>query len=142
MTSANFNYLNNLEYFLISGGGANSFSLVLNSNKLEYLAISGLTLSSLDLSNIPNVDYMIITTTSGLSTLDLSNLYTFDLNCNKITEIKNYMTAIKRNKNAPKPELAPFFESKNFKQAYQCYACHKSSGLWLMIGDWWLVTGD
>jgi len=56
-------------------------------------------------------------------------LSTFKERQNKVAEIENYMAELKEGKNPPKPNLAPFFQSKNFRQAYQCYSCHKSPDL-------------
>jgi hypothetical protein len=45
----------------------------------------------------------------------------------KLNAIRSYFDNY--NPAAPKPELASFINSKDFKRAYQCYACHRSSGL-------------
>lgn len=50
---------------------------------------------------------------------------TFDERVNKMREILDYRSKI----SGAKPELTEFINSKEFKKAYQCYSCHKSSGL-------------
>lgn len=55
---------------------------------------------------------------------------TFEQRKEKLGELKNYLAAVSAGrKDAPKPDLATFINSKAFKKAYQCYSCHKASGL-------------
>lgn len=51
---------------------------------------------------------------------------TIKMRMDKLEEIKTYVSNHHSNSNGQKPELAPFFTSKNFLQAYQCYNCHRS----------------
>ncbi|GAA3648257.1 hypothetical protein Q4Q40_09450 [Flavivirga jejuensis] len=43
----------------------------------------------------------------------------------KISAIKEYWEAARQGKKAERPELESFIDSKNFKKAYQCFACHQ-----------------
>jgi hypothetical protein len=45
----------------------------------------------------------------------------------KLSAIRSYFDNY--NPAAAKPELASFINSKDFKRAYQCYSCHRPSGL-------------
>jgi hypothetical protein len=55
---------------------------------------------------------------------------TFTQRKQKVLEIKEYVNAISTGKNdTPKPDLAPFIDSKDFKKAYTCYGCHQATGL-------------
>jgi hypothetical protein len=55
---------------------------------------------------------------------------TFTQRKQKVLEIKEYINAISTGKNdIPKPDLAPFIDSKGFKKAYTCYGCHQVTGL-------------
>ncbi|MBE7172500.1 MAG: hypothetical protein INR73_18085 [Williamsia sp.] len=59
-----------------------------------------------------------------------SNKETFEQRKEKMNELKNYLAGISAGrKDLPKPELETFINSKAFKKAYQCYSCHKPSGL-------------
>ena len=51
---------------------------------------------------------------------------TFYQRISKLDEIKNYFDKLDIEKaNSKKPNLSPFFTTKNYLQAYQCYNCHK-----------------
>ena len=56
--------------------------------------------------------------------------YTFEQRKEKLQEIKEFREQLS-SRQVPdnKPDLAPFIDSKEFKKAYQCYSCHKASGL-------------
>ena len=44
----------------------------------------------------------------------------------KLSEVKNYVKAKSfGNDHVSKPQLSPFFTSKNYLQSYQCYNCHR-----------------
>jgi hypothetical protein len=45
----------------------------------------------------------------------------------KLSAIRSYFDNY--NPAAPKPELSSFIGSKDFRRAYQCYSCHRPSGL-------------
>jgi len=54
---------------------------------------------------------------------------TVDERFDKLEEIKTYRNQLSNGNNAPKPLLAPMINSKDFKQGYQCYSCHKPTNL-------------
>ncbi|WP_340200588.1 hypothetical protein [Ascidiimonas sp. W6] len=58
------------------------------------------------------------------------DLYTFEMRKEKLMEIKQYSEQLKEGRtNIQKPALETFINSKDFKRAYQCYSCHKPTGL-------------
>ncbi len=58
------------------------------------------------------------------------NKDTFYERLEKLDQIKVFREKIEEaNANLKKPELASFINSADFKSAYQCYSCHKPSGL-------------
>lgn len=58
------------------------------------------------------------------------DLYTYQMRKDKLLEVKNFSNQLKEGiQNLQKPELKTFLNSKDFKRAYQCYSCHKPTGL-------------
>lgn len=58
------------------------------------------------------------------------DIYTFELRKEKLDEIKQFKEALRPGYPAgERPELKSFIDSKDFKRAYQCYSCHKPTGL-------------
>lgn len=56
--------------------------------------------------------------------------YTFTMRKEKLDEVKKYSEKLKEGlSNIEKPELYSFLNSDDFKKAYQCYTCHKPTGL-------------
>ena len=54
----------------------------------------------------------------------------FDQRISKLGELKAYRAAMAAgNSSVSKPELATYLNSVSFRKAYQCYSCHKPSGL-------------
>ncbi|WP_340200590.1 hypothetical protein [Ascidiimonas sp. W6] len=57
-------------------------------------------------------------------------LYTFEMRKEKLMEVKQYSAQLKEGRtNIQKPALETFINSNEFKKAYQCYSCHKPTGL-------------
>ncbi|MBE7169183.1 MAG: hypothetical protein INR73_01240 [Williamsia sp.] len=55
---------------------------------------------------------------------------TFDERIDKLNQLKTYRAKLAEGSaGAAKPELTNYLNSKSFRKAYQCYSCHKTSGL-------------
>jgi len=108
----------------------------LNLKKLDWIIQSNENYSDKDLQDL---DYhiQILETASNfiqnertalLNSWDDKN--TFDDRLVKMQQIKTFRQNIEAtNRLIEKPELKSFINSDKFKRAYQCYSCHKPSGL-------------
>lgn len=47
----------------------------------------------------------------------------------KLNEIRAFIKDYNKEERPPKPQLAPFFQTTNFRQVYQCYTCHNTPNL-------------
>ncbi len=103
----------------------------LNLKKLDWMFRN---FESFDTNQLEEIDYYITVldiasnfiATDKKKVLDTwTNKYTFDQRIEKMIQIKNYRQSISEGGKSEKPELESFIDSKDFKKAYQCYACHQ-----------------
>jgi len=108
----------------------------LNLKKINWLFDTGGELDEKELEDLS--DY--ITTLETASAFveeeqaDLLNSWpyfsTFEERKVKMEEVKDYQQSLLNGSSGtPRPTLAPYLNSKDFKKAYQCYSCHKTAEL-------------
>ena len=107
----------------------------MNLKKLDWIFQNNETLSESQLENLDDIIIILQTAIDFIETDRESILNswldknTFYQRKEKLNEIKNYRENISNGTTINKPFLKPFINSKDFKKAYQCYSCHRSSGL-------------
>ncbi|MBE7169187.1 MAG: hypothetical protein INR73_01260 [Williamsia sp.] len=107
------------------------FRFDLNIKKVDWLLNRKNTLTQEDLQEIKAYAFTLDSIGNDIRTNKKALLdvwpykETIKMRTDKLEEIKKWV-ADYGSKNNEKPQLKPFFISKNFLQAYQCYNCHRS----------------
>jgi len=107
----------------------------LNLKKLDWIFENNETLDENQLEDFDNIINILQTASNFIETDQKALLdswldkNTFYQRKEKLEEINNYRESLTNGMIINKPFLKPFINSNDFKKAYQCYSCHRNSGL-------------